>query len=54
MTQQTPTGTPVGVVPEPLTILGAGTALEFSTTFKRKLTQKKANKDNCCIDSITA
>ena len=28
-------------VPEPLTILGAGTAIGFGTTFKRKLAQTK-------------
>ncbi|EAZ88408.1 hypothetical protein CY0110_06399 [Crocosphaera chwakensis CCY0110] len=33
-----------GVVPEPLTILGTGTAVAFGTGFKRKLAQKKANK----------
>ncbi|WP_420911668.1 PEP-CTERM sorting domain-containing protein [Rippkaea orientalis] len=32
-----------GVVPEPLTILGAGTAIGFGATFKRKLA-KKTNK----------
>ncbi len=32
----------IGVVPEPLTILGAGTAIAFGTGFKRKL--GKANK----------
>ncbi len=31
-------------VPEPLTILGAGAALGFGATFKRKLAQKKAKK----------
>ena len=31
-------------VPEPLTILGAGTAIGFGAAFKRKLAQKKANK----------
>ncbi len=29
-------------VPEPLTILGAGTAVAFGTAFKRKLGKKKA------------
>ncbi len=31
----------ISVVPEPLTILGAGTALAFGTTFKRKLGKAK-------------
>lgn len=35
----------VGAVPEPLTMLGAGTALGFGTFFKRKLA-KKQQKDN--------
>lgn len=30
-----------GVVPEPLTILGAGTAIAFGGAFKRKLAKKK-------------
>ncbi|ACB50218.1 hypothetical protein cce_0867 [Crocosphaera subtropica ATCC 51142] len=29
-------------VPEPLTILGAGSAIAFGTAFKRKLGKKKA------------
>ena len=31
-------------VPEPLTILGAGTAISFGAAFKRKLAKKKADK----------
>ena len=34
----------VDVVPEPLTILGAGTALGFGGLFKKKLASKKNNK----------
>ncbi len=33
--------TDTAAVPEPLTILGAGTAIAFGTTFKRKLGQTK-------------
>ncbi|GBF79418.1 exosortase [Aphanothece sacrum FPU1] len=33
-----------GTVPEPLTILGAGTAMGFGSFFKRKLTKTKNNK----------
>ena len=36
----------INVVPEPLTILGAGTAIAFGTTFKRKLIKAKKNKKN--------
>ncbi|ACK65070.1 hypothetical protein PCC8801_0994 [Rippkaea orientalis PCC 8801] len=32
---------PTGVVPEPLTILGAGAAIGFGASFKRKLAQSK-------------
>ncbi|WP_416336918.1 PEP-CTERM sorting domain-containing protein [Crocosphaera sp. UHCC 0190] len=31
-------------VPEPLTILGAGTAVAFGSAFKRKLSQKPAKR----------
>ncbi len=36
--------TSTGVVPEPLTILGAGTAIGFGAAFKGKLGKKKADK----------
>lgn len=36
------TGTTTGMVPEPLTILGAGAALGFGGFFKRKLNQSKS------------
>ncbi|MCH2248071.1 MAG: PEP-CTERM sorting domain-containing protein [Crocosphaera sp.] len=32
------------VVPEPLTILGAGTAIGFGTAFKKKLGKNKKKK----------
>ena len=34
----------IAPVPEPLTILGAGTAIAFGTTFKRKLKESKLSK----------
>ena len=39
-----PEQTPVEPVPEPLTILGAGTAVAFGTSFKRKLAKAKSKK----------
>ncbi|WP_438357543.1 PEP-CTERM sorting domain-containing protein [Aphanothece sacrum] len=35
-----------GVVPEPLTMLGAGAAVAFGGAFKRKLGQAKKNDKN--------
>ncbi len=37
--------TDTATVPEPLTILGAGTAIAFGTTFKRKLAKSKNNQN---------
>ena len=39
-----PEQTPVEPVPEPLTIFGAGTAVAFGTSFKRKLAKAKSKK----------
>ncbi|MDJ0599151.1 MAG: PEP-CTERM sorting domain-containing protein [Crocosphaera sp.] len=36
-----PVGYDVQTVPEPLTILGAGSAIAFGTAFKRKLAKAK-------------
>lgn len=35
---------PSAAVPEPLTILGVGTALSFGALFKRELAKKQRNK----------
>ncbi|GBF85630.1 PEP-CTERM sorting domain-containing protein [Aphanothece sacrum] len=39
-------GVGVGIVPEPLTMLGAATAIGFGASFKRKLAKKKQDKAN--------
>ena len=41
----TPSAPPLGTVPEPLTLLGAGAAVAFGSAFKRKLNQK-GKKEN--------